>query len=189
MSEIELEAQLRAQRLREICEANQEAIAAREQRMREQEYLQAMGNDELVAEALSRPLESRNDKDRREISEQEQRFERERRAEQRRRERERTAAEPEPVNMDLVVATVVADERAFMTEVLGEVVAEIEARQRDTLDDVVRPLKAEISELRVLIADERVKLAEVRQQLAADHSGSKTILDLPALPSLRGRVN
>jgi len=43
MDEIELEPQLRQQRLQEICEANQAAIEARERQARECEYLEEMG--------------------------------------------------------------------------------------------------------------------------------------------------
>lgn len=133
---------------------------------------------DLLAEALSQPLETRNQRDAREIEEQEQEFARARS----RRER----AKPAPVDMDLRIAKAVADERLFMREVLAEIIVELSEQQAEAIKDALRPLQSELAQVKVEAAEQKVTICELRLTLSEQLAG-KTI-DLPAFP-LRSRAN
>jgi len=158
MDEIELERQLRQQRLQEICEANQAAIEARERQARECEYLEEMGQlPERREWKLPEPEPP---------------------------PRER-GLDTSPVNWSSVIDQRIADARGYLLEVITETVAELAERQRDAIDDAMRPLRAELCELKISNAELRVANAALREQLSA---GDDSTIDLPALP-LRGRAN
>ena len=140
--------------------------------------------EDMLAEALQQPVEDRVANRRREAEEQEQRFARERR----RRER---GAQPAPVNWDLRISEAVASERLFMTQVLAEAFAELTERQREAIESAVRPLQAELAQVRAEAAEQKVRICELqlsngslREQLAGGHA-----IDLPALPLRSSRAN
>jgi hypothetical protein len=162
---------------------------AAEQQRREQEYLEEMrppADEDTLAEAMAQPLETRNQRDRRELEEQEQRFKREHR-------HSRRSAEPAPVDLDLRISAAIATERQFMTQVIAEVIAELNERQEKAIADAARPLQAELAQVRAEAAEQRVKICELqlsngslREQLAGDHSPT---IELPALPLRGSRAN
>ena len=147
-----------------------------EQRREELAAARRERDDDPLAEALAQPVEDRVDKWRREADEQEARFARQRRAEQRRR------AEPASVDVDLHIAEAIADERQHVLAVIAETIAELTERQREAIDDAMRPLRVELAELRISNCELRAANAELREQLAGH------VTDLPALP-LRSRAN
>ena len=117
--------------------------------------------EELLAKALSEPLETRNQRDRRELEEQEARFARSRRAEQ------RGSSAPAP-DLDLRIASAIADEREFQREILANVIVEMDERREKAID----ALRIELAELKLSAAEVRVKNcelaitnAELRQEL------------------------
>ena len=140
-----------------------------------------------LEEAMRQPLEDPLTKWRREADEQEARFAKE-------RAKRARSAEPAPVvDIDLRIATVVADERQYILDLMAEIIAETAARQREAIDDAMRPLLGELAQLKAAIAEQRVKICELqlsdekmREQLAGDHS---KVLDLPALPLRGSRAN
>jgi hypothetical protein len=87
-------------------------------------------HEDVLAQALSIPVEDRVAKWQREADEQTARFARQRRAEQRRN------AEPAP-DLELLIAESVASERAYLIEVLAETIVELEDRQAKAIDSVV----------------------------------------------------
>lgn len=130
------------------------------------------------------PVEDRVAKWKREADEQEARF-----AEA--RAKRARPAEPAPVvDIDLRIATVVADERQYILDLMAEIIAETAARQREAIDAAVLPLQAELSQVKAEAAEQKVRLCELeivnanlREQLAVSRG---TTIDLPAL---RSRAN
>ncbi|OCK55551.1 hypothetical protein [Bradyrhizobium sp. LMTR 3] len=135
--------------------------------------------EDVLAEALARPLEDRVERWRREADEQTARFARFA------RERRRQERRPVPINWDVKIAEAIAEERGFLLEVLAETVAELADRQTRATEDALRPMQIELSELKIANAELRVANAELRVQQSADHGST---IDLPALP-LRSRAN
>ncbi|MEY9235443.1 hypothetical protein ABIF78_007766 [Bradyrhizobium japonicum] len=70
--------------------------------------------------------------------------------------------------------------RKYLLEVITGTIAELAERQRDAIDDAMRPLRVELAELRISNCEVRAANAELCEQLAAGH-----VTDLPPLP-LRG---
>lgn len=137
-----------------------------------------------LEEAMRQPVADPLTEWRRFHDEQEARFARER------RRRERSAA-PAPVDVDLRISEVVANERLFMTQVLAEAFAELTERQREAIESAVRPLQAELAQVKAEAAEQKVKICELqlsngslREQLAGGHA-----IDLPALPLRGSRAN
>lgn len=148
---------------------------AEEQRQREAEYVSALQPDEaddVLATALNTPTETRNQRDRRELEEQEARFARERRAVERRN------AAPAP-DVQLRISSAIADERQYILDLMAEIIAETAARQREAIDAAVRPLQIELAELKVANAELKVANAELRIANASLSGGHGTIIDLP----------
>jgi hypothetical protein len=131
--------------------------------------------EHVLEDAMRQPLEDPLTKWRREAEEQEARFEKE-------RAKRRRSAEPAPVNWDLRIAEAIADERQHILEVIAETIAELAERQREAIDDAMRPLRIELAELRIGNCELRAANAELREQLGAGH-----ITDLPN--PLPGRAN
>lgn len=169
---------------RRIIDETNAALArgeADDQRRGEAEYLQDMRpSEDVLAEAMSAPVEDRVANWRREAEEQEQRFARQRRAERRR------SAEHVPsrsAEIDLRISSAIADERRFMIEVIGEAVAELMARQREAVDAELLPLRTELAKLKAEFAEAKVRACELeiinanlREQMAGDRS---KVIDLP----------
>jgi hypothetical protein len=136
-----------------------------------------------LEEAMRQPLEDPLTRWKREAEEQEARF-----AEA--RAKRARSAEPAPVDWDLRIATVVADERQYILDLMAEIIAETAARQREAIDDAMRPLQGELAQLKASIAEQRVKICELqlsdgklREQLAGDRS---KVFDLPDVLQRRG---
>lgn len=135
--------------------------------------------EDLLIEALSQPLEDRVAKWKREADLQSARFARFE------RERRRQESRPAPANLDLKIASAIADERGFLFEVLAETIAELADRQTRAIEDAVRPLEIEIAQLKVANGELKVINAELRLQLSGADHGGKTIDAL----ALRSRAN
>ena len=77
-----------------------------------------------------------------------------------------------------------ADARAYLLEVLAETVAELAERQREAIDDALRPLRLELCELRIRCGELKLSNTELREQLTAS---GQLVTDLPN--PLRSRAN
>jgi hypothetical protein len=162
MSEIDqVRQQLRQERARQLREENEAALEELERQRREREYLEELGQPlpERRAWQLPEP-------------------------EPVPRERGRDTS---PVNWSAVIDQRIAAEHAFMVEVIAEVVATLADRQRDAIDDAMRPLRVELAELKISNAELRLVNVALREQLAA--GGHGTAIDLPALPLRNSRAN
>jgi hypothetical protein len=157
-------------------EQNYEALWAmrqeNEKRLEELAAARHEREDDPLAEALRTPVEDPLTKWQREADEQEARFAKE-------RAKRRRSAEPASVNWDRRIAEAIADERQHALAVIAETIAELADRQREAIDDAMRPLRVELAELKISNAELRLANAELRQQLAADH---RATIDSPPLP-------
>jgi hypothetical protein len=143
--------------------------------MTDHERFGQLRQENELEEAMRQALEDPLTKWRREADEQEARFARERR----RRER---SAEPAPINLDLRISEAIAEERQHLHAVIAETIAVLAERQRDAIDDAMRPLRVELAELRIGNCELRAANTELREQLLAGRG-----TDLPS--PLHGRVN
>ena len=146
---------------------------AGDQREREQVYLAAMREDALE-EALAQPSETRNQRDRRELQEQEQRF-----AGRLSTGAEQTAQQADSApDVELRIASAIADERELQRELLAHVIVELDQRREKAIDAAVIPLQAELSKLKAEFAeaesceltDWRSSAPSLRGQLCCDRS-------------------
>lgn len=158
----EVRRQLRQERARQLREENERAREELERQAREREFLEEMGQPQPESREWKLPE-----------------------PEPPPRQRQRDTS---PVDWSGLIDQRIAAERAFMREVIGEVLADLADRQCDAIDDAVRPMKAELAELKVTIAEVRLANAELRVQQSVDQ-GSKGILDLPPMPLRSSRAN
>ena len=135
--------------------------------------------DDPLQQAMRVPLENKLQRWRRESAEREQRFAKE-------RANERRKLDAAPIDWSAEIDQRVGNTREYLVEVIIETIAELTERQREAISDAVRPLREQLFEVKIANAELRIKLAELREQLAAD--GSK-VLDLPALPLRGSRAN
>jgi hypothetical protein len=142
---------LRQQRVRQMREENEAAIEQRQRRERERDYLGEMQPPAERREWQLPELEP---------------------------EPHRRGLDTMPVDWSAVIDQCVSNTREYLLEVIAETVAELADRQREAIDDAMRPLKTELAELRSINAEQRVTIAEMRLT-------NTSTIDLPALP-LRG---
>jgi hypothetical protein len=102
--------------------------------------------DDIVNDVFTRPIESRNDRDRREIAEQEAKWKREREAEQKRK-----AATPDRI------AALIAAERRFIAEIISNVVAE----ERAASARRERELRGKLETMRSLVVETNQTIVEL----------------------------
>jgi hypothetical protein len=152
-------------------------------------------DEDALAEAMRVPVESVNDRHRRELLAQEEQFEQvraERRAAQRRRE-----AEPAPIDLDQRIAVAVAamraevlaevaEQRTVMLEALIEGLAEQRKEDADDLERSIRSLTIELGECRAALSEVRSAVAATKSSKA--HADGE-IIDLPPLFAGRTVVN
>ena len=146
--------------MREIGEANQAALEELERQRAEQEYLADM---QPAAERREWQLPTPEPPPR----------------------RRGLDTRPAPaVDWNGEIRRQVADARAYLLEVLAETVAELAERQREAIDDALRPLRLELCELRIRCGELKLSNTELREQLTAS---GQLVTDLPN--PLRSRAN
>jgi hypothetical protein len=150
-----------------------------------------MSNNET--DPLDVPTESINTRHRRELAEDEQRFDAERRARARATraaELEREAAQAPPIDWSARIDAAVAAERERLQELLPVLIAELNERQAAAItklgSEVRREARGDLHDLRASLSELRLALAEFK--LATANERAK-VLDLPALPRRTAELN
>lgn len=118
------------------------------------------------------PVESLNQRHLRELAERDEAWARARRARARAARAAELAATPAPADWTEHVTSAIKAEREFLLAVVGEAIAEIENRAQSKLDDVIRPLLVQMSELKVSNAELKLANAQLREQLINNNSGN-----------------
>jgi hypothetical protein len=82
-----------------------------------------------------------------------------------------------PVDWSAEIDRRIADEHSFMSDIVAQALSELMHRQREALEDALRPLRVELAELRLSNCQLRASNAELREQMDTSY-----VTDLPSLP-------